>query len=88
MPNTARHGRGFHVGDCYVWSEINYLDSPTDYREYLSESFVGASKIAPNDLVLLDNARHSSGDHTFLGLGILGIFLIAWWILWHGLPYL
>jgi hypothetical protein len=25
----------FHVQDCYVWSEIYYLDSPTNYREYL-----------------------------------------------------
>lgn len=25
----------FYVSDCRVWAEINYLDSPTDYREYL-----------------------------------------------------
>src|SRR5258705_12007962 len=25
-----------HVGDCYVWAEIYYLYSPTDYREYIS----------------------------------------------------
>ncbi len=24
-----------HIGDCYVWAEIYYLDSPTDYRELL-----------------------------------------------------
>jgi hypothetical protein len=28
-------GTSFHVRDCYVWAEIYYLDSPTDYREYL-----------------------------------------------------
>ena len=28
-------GAAFYVGDCRVWAEINYLDSPTDYREYL-----------------------------------------------------
>jgi hypothetical protein len=28
-------GNGSHVGDCYVWAEINYLDSATDYREFL-----------------------------------------------------
>jgi len=31
-------GRTFHVGDCYIWAEINYLDSPTNYREYLPQS--------------------------------------------------
>jgi len=28
-------GAAFYVSDCRVWAEINYLDSPTDYREYL-----------------------------------------------------
>lgn len=28
-------GTAFHVSDCRVWAEIDYLDSPTDYREYL-----------------------------------------------------
>lgn len=31
----ASFGTSFHIGDCYVWAEIFYLDSPTDYREYL-----------------------------------------------------
>jgi len=36
--NTDLHkigGSSAHVADCYVWAEIYYLDSPTDYREYL-----------------------------------------------------
>ena len=28
-------GRISHVRDCQLWAEIDYLDSPTDYREYL-----------------------------------------------------
>lgn len=28
-------GATAHVGDCHVWAEIAYLDSATDYREYL-----------------------------------------------------
>lgn len=24
-----------HVSDCYIWAQIQYLDSPTDYREFL-----------------------------------------------------
>lgn len=29
-------GAAYRVGDAYVWSTIHYLDSATDYREYLS----------------------------------------------------
>ncbi len=87
MPNTAHLGREFHVGDCYVWSEIHYLDSTTDYREYLPGSVVGAPKFVADDLILLDNVRHRFGNRTLWGLGILATFLIACWILWHGLPY-
>ena len=36
MVHKQNAGRAaFYVGDCRVWAEINYLDSPTDYREYL-----------------------------------------------------
>jgi len=88
MPNTAHLGREFRVRDCYVWSEIHYLDSTTDYCEYLPVSVVGARKIATADLVMLDDARHSSSNRTFRGLGVLVIFLVACWILWYGLPNL
>ena len=30
-------GEPVHIRDCYVWAEIYYLDSKTDYREYLPE---------------------------------------------------
>jgi hypothetical protein len=35
---TPQHigGNQFHVGDCRIWVEIYYLDSPTSYREYLT----------------------------------------------------
>ncbi len=87
MPNTAHLRQEFHVSDCYVWSEIHYLDSTTDYREHLPGPVVGAPKIATDELVMLDNVRHSSGNRTLWGLGVLAIFLVACWILWHGLPY-
>ena len=37
QPGHEEHigGKAAHVGDCFVWAEIYYLDSPTDYREYL-----------------------------------------------------
>jgi hypothetical protein len=28
-------GNGSRVGDCYIWAEINYFDSATEYREFL-----------------------------------------------------
>jgi len=28
-------GQDYHIADCYVWAAIYYLDSRTDYREYL-----------------------------------------------------
>jgi hypothetical protein len=28
-------GSAVHIDDCQVRAAINYLDSPTDYREYL-----------------------------------------------------
>jgi hypothetical protein len=31
-------GSKFHVGDCQIWAEIHYLDSPTHYREYLPQN--------------------------------------------------
>jgi hypothetical protein len=88
MPNTGHLGREFRVSDCYVWSEIYYLDSTTDYREYLPGPVVGARKITPNDLVMLDNVRRWSSNRTFWSLGVFAIFLIVFWILWYGLPYL
>jgi hypothetical protein len=47
-------GNGFHVRDCYVWAEINYLDSPTDYREFLTSNAL--SPMPPiGELVMLDD---------------------------------
>jgi len=46
-------GTSFHVRDCYVWAEIYYLDSPTDYREYLARGS------GFGDLVMLDSSKAS-----------------------------
>jgi hypothetical protein len=46
-------GDAFYVGDCYVWSAIYYLDSPTDYREYLPPHGV-SPLISRDDLIMLD----------------------------------
>jgi len=42
------------VGDCYVWAEIYYLDSATNYRECLPGG--RPSSVNPgNELVMLDD---------------------------------
>jgi hypothetical protein len=45
----------FHIGDCYVWSEIQYLDSPTDYRECLFKNAEEPSA-GREDLIMLDSS--------------------------------
>ena len=45
-------GESVHVGDCHVWAEIYYLDSPTDYREFL---LVASQSPITGDLVMLDD---------------------------------
>ena len=46
-----------HVGDSYVWAEIYYLDSPTDYREYIPNPIVKLCRAAGVEFITLDNAR-------------------------------
>jgi hypothetical protein len=87
-PNTANFGREFHVGDCYVWSEIYYLDSITDYREYLSPPVVRTLKITRNESAMLDRWRISSRQRTFLAFGVVLLCLAAFWLLSYGLLYL
>jgi len=36
-------GAAYRVSDAYVWFAIHYLDSPTDYREYLPASGMAVS---------------------------------------------
>ena len=54
------HGEGIHVGDCYVWAEISYLDSHTDYREYLPEHASRESR-ADEEFVTLDSEAKTHG---------------------------
>ena len=47
-------GQPFHIRDCYVWAEIYYLDSSTDYREYLPAGSVRPPTVSQSDFVSLD----------------------------------
>jgi len=59
MHHTAEHrtigGEAVHVGDCFIWAQIHYLDSPTDYREYIVS--VAPPWGAGDDFVTLDDSE-------------------------------
>jgi hypothetical protein len=61
MVNLGRQigGECFHVADSYVWAEIQYLDSPTDYREFLPLRSI-QPMIVNSDLVMLDSGRRAT----------------------------
>ena len=58
MAHRGRETRSFyyHVQDCQLWAEIRYLDSVTDYREYLPQSQVQRESALCADLVFLDQS--------------------------------
>ncbi len=88
IPNTAHLGRDFRVRDCYVWAEIHYLDSTTDYREYLPRPVVSARTSTRSEFAILDSWKHSSRRRTFLVVGVLVVCLVAFCLLADGLMYL
>jgi hypothetical protein len=56
--HTQTGGATSHVGDCYIWAEIYYLDSATDYREHLAPRTQGAASEF-GELVMLDEITES-----------------------------
>jgi hypothetical protein len=76
--NGANIRRDFRVSDCYVWTEIYYLDSATDYREYLTHGRTDAlhTSMLPGDLTLLDPSTTSYRLHSYLCLAALFMFLV------------
>ena len=45
-----------HIQDCRIWAEIYYLDSPTDYREYLAQGGM-QNRETPSGLVMLEDSK-------------------------------
>jgi len=66
---------GIHTGDCYVWSEIYYLDSSNDYREFLPR----AEKDNPqdDDFVCLDSLPPSQGAISVFIFAVLVCIALA-----------
>ncbi len=82
--NTTNRGHAFRVSDCYVWAEINYLDSTTDYREYLPQGPIHVAAI-PSEFVLLDSSWQLCRGQACLFLISLVLFLMIVGALWYGL---
>lgn len=91
-PREEIGSEGTHVRDCYVWTEISYLDSPSDFREYLPQD----RQRKPNDdrLVMLDSPKQSlrSARDVFCGLlindALAGLAVVAITILTIGFFYM
>ncbi len=49
-------GEAVHVGDCFIWAQIHYLDSPTDYREYIV-SVSPPNQAAGDGFITLDDSE-------------------------------
>jgi len=74
-----------HVGDCYVWSEIYYLDSPTDYRECLPPHRISPCNIPRSGFSLLEPSETTPGHFVLRILVFLASFLIICSLLWENL---
>jgi len=59
-------GQAVHIGDCQVWASIFYLDSPTDYREYLPLNSDVLLINPGEDLVMLDELHSRWNIKNFL----------------------
>lgn len=69
-PGREISGECFHVGDSYVWSEIRYLDSATDYRDFLPQRPIQPTAIN-SELVMLDSHGHGMARDRVVSLILL-----------------
>ena len=58
-PHHANRESSVHIKDCRVWAEIRYLDSATDYREYLPGRIPTCAP-EPSPFIMLDTSNISS----------------------------
>jgi len=85
IPNDDIGGYPVHVKDCYIWSEIYYLDSPTDYREYLPPHRIHPSTVFRHGPAMLESSENSP-SHFFLRIMVfLASCLIICSLLWDNL---
>lgn len=92
MPNSHQPGmnRNLQLQDCRIWAEIDYLDSPSDYRECLPGAQAAPLTADRSNLILLDShtpgPRKPTGRSQLLLLGLictLVSMLILGYLLYH-----
>jgi hypothetical protein len=66
----ANDSEGVHVGDCYVWSEISYLDSSTDYPECLPKRVLPKRQASLEEFITLDREAKLLGVLLAIGRSI------------------
>jgi len=86
--NKQIGGEPVHVRDCYIWAEIYYLDSPTDYREYLPQDTVPTDGVPRDGVVVLDSPTQWSTTDLQGGWTNAELFLVASGVILCILPYL
>ena len=60
-----------NVSDCHVWAEIYYLDSPTDYREYILKPVSQRRSAADEQFITRDNTGLFPWRAVAMFLGVL-----------------
>jgi hypothetical protein len=65
-----------HVVDDYIRAEIAYLDTSTNYREYLRENTRTSVAMKGDELIMLDDSRRSSDSHIGMIAVIIGAVLL------------
>ena len=68
-------GERFYVRDCYVWAEIQYLDSATDYREFLPEHPMPRVPSVDSQLTMLDSSGNYAGLRNWVP--VLALFVVS-----------
>ena len=72
-----------HIQDCRVWAEIYYLDSPTNYREYLPQNNIQLRGTLDDGLIATDSDPRLPSKGTKLPLlGGIVLILISGYLLY------
>jgi hypothetical protein len=84
-PDKKLGGYSVHVGDCYIWSAIYYLDSPTDYRECLPPHRICPGNIPSSGFSILEPSENNPNHFLLRILVFLASCLIICSLLWDNL---